>query len=178
MRRCTRRRAIKAAGIGLSGVLAGCSALQSDAPEESEPSYDRLDVTAVYAADGVDLSMPSEVSTVDNAYNADLLVLPGDTSADAEQVVEWFADERVVALLGEEAESTWLSWVRSDAFDEHFENRGYGDAQPDPRLVVGARIGLYVTTYRYSWGSTPDDGDVLDKLDESLVKVDQETPPG
>lgn len=115
---------------------------------------------------------------MDNAHNADLLVLPDDTNADADQVVEWFADDRVLAILGDRSEATWLSWVRSDAFRDAFKNEGYGDSEPDPSLVVGAKIGLYVKTYRRSWSVGPRNRDVVRALDESLVAIANETPPG
>lgn len=178
MRRWTRRSILQAIGIALLGSLAGCSALLSDSSRSEEPTYKRLDATAVYVADSVELSMPPEVETVDATHNADLLVLPGDTTTDAEQAVEWLAADRVVALLGDEAEATWFSWAGSDAFRDAFENEGYGGAQPDPPLVVGAKIGLYVETYRHSWDDDPSDREVLKALDKSLVAIEKETPPG
>jgi hypothetical protein len=158
--------------------LAGCSALQADDTDAEELTFERLDVTAVYVADDVGFDMPADVETVENTHNADLLVLPGDTGTDARQAVEWLADERVLALLGESAEETWLSWARSDAFDDAFSNGGYSDAEPNPQLLVGARIGQYVTTYRHTWSGGPRDRDVLTALDESLITIEQETPPG
>ncbi|GGC48852.1 MULTISPECIES: hypothetical protein [Haloferax] len=58
----------------------------------------------------------------------------------------------MLALFGENAETTWLSWVRSDAFNDVFDTQGYSESEPDPTLVVGAKIGLDTTTSRYSWG--------------------------
>lgn len=175
MRHCTRRTALRACGVAALGSFAGCSALPRDSSDTEDPSYERLDVTAVYVADGVELSIPAEIETVNAPYNADLLVLPDDTNADANQAVEWLTDERVLALLGENSEATWLSWTRSDAFRDAFANEGYGDSEPDPSLVVGARIGLRTTTYRYSWGDEPRDRDVFEALDESLVAIETET---
>lgn len=178
MRQCSRRRALRAGGVALLGSFAGCSALQTDSADADDLSFERLHVTAVYVADGVELSTPGVVETVDNPHNADLLVLPDDTDADAEQVVEWLADDRVLALLGDESEATWLSWARSDAFSDAFENEGYSDSEPDPSLLIGSKIGLYVKTYRRSWADGPRNRDVLRALDETLAAIETETPPG
>jgi hypothetical protein len=178
MRHCTRRTALRTGCLALLGSLAGCSALPTGTSGAEDLTFERLDVTAVYVAEGVELSVPAEVQTVSAAHNADLLVLPGDTGADADQVVEWFADDRTVALLGDRSEATWLSWARSDAFEDAFANEGFADSEPDPSLIVGARIGQYVRTYRHSWADGPRDRDVLRALDESLVDVEEETPPG
>lgn len=178
MQQYTRRDTLLAGSIALLGSLTGCSAFQTDESDAEDLTFERLDVTAVYVVDDVEVSMPAEVETVDNTYNADLLVLPGDTDADADQAVEWLADDRVLALLGNSAEQTWISWARSDAFDDTFSNEGYSDAEPDLQLVIGAKIGLYVKTYRHSWSGGPRDRNVLTALDESLVAIEQETPPG
>jgi len=164
---------------GLAGVgsLAGCSVpMMSDSTGEDELSFERLHGTAVYVAEGVDLSFPEELQTVSQPYNADLLIHPDDTTADPEQVVKWFADDRIIALIGGNAESKWLDWARSDAFTDHFKNDGYSDSEPDPSLLVAANFGLSVKTYRYSWGDEPRDRDVLRALDEALVAIANETP--
>lgn len=177
MRNYTRRSTLCASGIALLGSLAGCAALSTEPSDPEDLTFERLDTTAVYVDDGVDLSMPSEVETVDGRNNADLLLLPDDTTVDGEQAVEWFADDRVIALLGDSSEAKWLSWARSDAFRDTFKNEGYSDSEPDPSLLVGAKVGLYVTTYRRSWTGEPRDRDILRALDEVLVAVEKETPP-
>lgn len=161
----------------LSGALAGCSALSERSSDAGAPTFERLDVEAVYVADEVEISMPAEIETVDSTYNANVLVLPDETDVDAGQVVEWLADDRVVSLFGDEAEVTWLSWARSEPFEDTFANEGYSDAEPDPSLVVGARTGLYVETYRHAWTDDPRERDVLRALDETLVESEQATPP-
>jgi hypothetical protein len=177
MRYCTRRNALRVTGIALFSSFAGCSVLSMDSSDSEGLSFKRLDVTAVYVTDEVELSMPAEVQTVDNTHNADLLVLPGDTNADAQKAVKWLADDRVIALLGDNSEPTWLSWARSDAFRDAFQNRGYGDGEPDPSLVVAAKIDQLVSTYRYTWGDGPSDSDVLRALDESLVTIEKKRSP-
>lgn len=173
--RATRRRTVCGAGSGLVGLLAGCASL-TDGKESSDPSYDQLQRTAVYVAEGVDLSMPDEVPTVRAAENADLLVLPGDTDTDASQAVDWLAADRVLALLGSAAEATWLDWAQSEPFTDTFEPGGYADGEPDPVLLVAAKIGLNVPTYRHSWGGSPRDRDLLRALDEDLAAIASRTP--
>jgi len=155
----------------------GCSALPTESAESEGLTFERLDTTGVYAADEVELSMPPEIETVDATHNADLLLLPDNTNVDPERAVKWFADDRVIALLGDSSEATWLSWARSDEFRDAFENEGHSDSEPDPSLVVGAKTGLYVTTYRRSWSESPRDRDILRALDEVLVAIEKKTPP-
>jgi hypothetical protein len=152
-------------------ALVGCAApFVADAPEDQ--SYDRLHGTAVYVAPEVALSVPAVGAT----NNADLLVLPGDTADGPEQTVDWLAADRVIALLGDGAERRWLEWAGSDPFVDTFETQGAADAEPDPTLVVGAAIGLDVTTDRHTWSHGPRDRDVLRALDEALVDVAATTP--
>lgn len=123
MQHCTRRSTLRVIGIALFSLFVGCSALSTDSSDFENLSFERLDATAVYVTDGVELSMPAEVQTVDGTHNADLLVLPGDTNTNAQKAVKWLADDRVIALLGDSSEPTWLSWTRSDAFRDAFQNR-------------------------------------------------------
>lgn len=175
MTRCTRRRTL-AGAAALAGALAGCSALPVDDGEE-EPSYDRLDHTATYVSPEAPLELPGDLPTVEHTHNADLLVLPGDTAHGPSQAVDWLADGRVLALLGDGAERRWLDWARSDDFEDAFGNHGYSDAQPDPTLVVGAAVGTLVHTYRHAWDEPPAARDVLSAIDDDLGDVAAETPP-
>ncbi|MGB9956448.1 hypothetical protein ACOZ4B_08675 [Haloferax prahovense] len=174
----TRRTALRACGIAALSSLAGCSALQTDDSNAEQPSYEQLDVTPVYVAEEVDLSMPAAIETVNAPHNAALLVLPDNTTTDATQAVEWLTDDRVLALLGQNAEATWLSWVQSDAFRDVFDTQGYSESEPSPTLVVGAKVGLNTTTSRYSWADAPANRDVLEALDDSLVAIEKRTPTG
>lgn len=177
----TRRRALAGLAAALTGATAGCSELghrlsgagEADATPE-DPSYERLDRVGVYLDDAVDLAVPEEVGTVGSPGEADLLVLPDDAEADAGQAADWLAADRLVALLGDESQATWLEWARSDAFAEAFGG-GYAEGRPAPQLLVGAAIGDRVTTYRTTWEGGPSDPDVLEELDEALVDVDQRT---
>ena len=180
MERWPRRKVIYAAGSGLVGAFAGCSSLQTDSESSNteEQTFKRLDRTAVYVADGIEFTIPPEVETVSRPQDAELLVLPADTNADTRQAVEWLTDDRTLALWGDNAEATWLTWMKSREFANAFENEGYVDSEGDPQLVVGGAVGQWVVPYRYQWGSEPSDRDVFRTLDGSLVDLQNETPPG
>lgn len=155
------------------GALGGCAALRGDdAPDDLE--FERLQRTPVYRDDGVDLSLPEEVPTVSATNNADLILLSGEPDVDAERAVEWLADNRVLALLGDAAESTWLAWVESDAYTDTFNTEGAADSEPDPDLLVAAAFELDVTRYGHTWSDGPRDRDVLRALDEILVDIEEE----
>lgn len=170
------RRAMLGAVAGLGSLLAGCSARVDADGDADDLSFDRLQRTAVYVHPEVDLTLASEVATVEATNNADLLVLPGDTAHGPSQAVDWLAADRILALLGAGAEGRWLDWARSDAFANTFDERGVSDAEPDPTLVVAAATGLQVHTYRHSWSDPPRDRDVLRALDEDLVDIEAESP--
>lgn len=108
--------------------------------------------------------------------DADLLVIPGDTTIGAAQAVEWLTDDRVLALLGSTAEATWLDWAQSEPFAEAFDPGGYADGEPDPLLLVAAKVGQDVPTYRHSWGGTPRNRDLLRAMDEDLAAIASRTP--
>lgn len=172
---CRRRRLLQIGGLGLVGTLAGCAGF-SDNGDTQDLQFDQLHTTAVYVDDSVELSMPTEIETVTAKTNADLLVFPDDVDTGAEQVADWFDDGRAVALLGPDSEATWLEWARSDEFEQRFENKGFGDSDPDPQLLVGVAFDLRVATYRRSWADGPRDRDVLRALDETLVSIEERTP--
>lgn len=173
--RLTRRQTLSGTGAALVGALAGCGTFRDDGPPDDQ-EYERLQVTALYIEDGVDLSVPDEVQTVTASHNADLILLTDDTSIDADQAVDWLAEDRVLGILGDGAEATWLTWARSDTFRETFRGDGAGDSEPDPYLVVATAIGLDATTYRHSWSGRPRDRDLLRALDEVLVDIESRTP--
>lgn len=178
-RHLSRRQTLAGTGATLIGAIAGCASLPVDGFED-EPTesreYERLQRTAVYVDDDVDLSIPDAVPTVSAPNNADLIVLPGATGVSAEQAVDWLADERVLALLGDESESTWLAWARSDVYADAFRGAGVSDSEPDPDLLVAAAVDVTVTTHRYTWAEGPRDRDVLRKLDEALADIQARTP--
>ena len=169
------RRAVLTGAGGLAAALAGCATGLSPGGDD-DPSYDRLARMATYVSPNADLELPAELPTVEHTHNADLLVLPGDTAHGPDQAADWLAEDQVIALLGDGAERRWLDWAGSDAFEDAFDNRGVGDAEPDPTLVVAAAVGHLVHTYRHSWADAPRDRDVLRALDEDLDAIAEETP--
>lgn len=166
----TRRQVLAGTAATSVASLTGCTTLRGEGSTD-EPSYERLPQTAVYVDDGVDLTLPDEVETVRGEENADLLLLPDDTGVSADTAVDWLVDERAVALLGDDAQDTWLDWTESEAYRNAFESRGRGEASPAPQLLVGAYGDGHVTTYRKTWANGPDDRDVLAELDEILVEI-------
>lgn len=173
--RPTRRQALAGGGAVLVGAVAGCVSFRGDEPPDNQ-AYERLHLTPVYVEDGVGLSVPEAVPTVDATNNADVIVLPGDTAVGPGQAVDWLAAERVLALVGAGSEGTWFAWARSDVYAETFDGEGLGDSEPDPYLLVAAAVGIDTTTYRHSWSDTPRDRDVLRALDGVLVDLESRTP--
>ncbi|MFD1586055.1 hypothetical protein ACFR9U_03605 [Halorientalis brevis] len=174
-RRLTRRRVLTGGSAVVGSAVAGCSGLPGGESTD-DLRFTSLHQTAVFVADGVDLAVPEEIPTVSAANNADLVVVPDDTDVGAKQAVDWLADERVIAVVGDDAEATWHGWARSDEFEDAFRRDGFSDSEPDPSLLVGAAIGLDVTTYRHSWTDGPRDRDVLRALDEDLSDIESRTP--
>lgn len=174
-----RRGVLAGAAAALAAGLAGCGAPRDGIDEEDHPgtpTFKRLEDTTLYVAEGVDLTVPARIETTGDPSEAELLVLSDDTAVDAQQAAEWLTADRVLALYGAEAEQTWLDWSESDAFDQAFDNRGRGDAEPDPQLLVGAAVGDHVTTFRRTWGDGARDRDVLVALDGVLVDLAEMTP--
>lgn len=176
-----RRGVLAGTAATLAAGLAGCAVLRDDDGLDAEdppgtPTFKRLEDTTLYVAEGVDLTVTARVETTAEPTDAELLVLPDDTDVRAQRAAEWLTADRVLALYGLEAEPTWLDWAQSDAFDGAFDNRGHGDAEPDPQLLVGAAVGDHVTTFRRTWGDGPRDRDVLVALDGVLVDLAEMTP--
>ena len=84
--------------------------------------------------------------------------------------------DRAIALLGKDAEPTWLDWEASDAFHEAFENRGAADSSPDPDLLVGVTFENRTSTYGRTWADGPRERDLVRALDEIVVDIEARTP--
>lgn len=178
--RVTRRRMLAGTVAGFTAGLAGCATLPGDEvdgePSPGTPTFRRLGETTLHVAAGVDLTVPDRVETVSEPDGADLVVLPDDSDVDAGRAADWLTAGRVVALLGEAAQATWLDWVQSDAFHEAFPSGEHAEAEPAPQLLVGVADDDRVSTYRHTWGNGHSDRDVLEALDEVLVDLAEETP--
>lgn len=172
----SRRHTLTALGTVLTGALAGCTSVIDGNGTPTEQSYPHLEQTQVYLDDTVELSLPNAVPTVTEPDAAGLIILPGQTDAEADTVVDWLANDRVIALVGEGAENTWISWVQSDAYGETFDTAGYGRSNPKPDLLIAAAIVSNVTRFNKTWGNGPDDIDIIRKLDETLADIDALTP--
>ncbi len=170
-----RRRLLAGAGAALLGAAAGCTSF-GGANEPEDPDLKRLPELPVYRAAGVDLVFPEEVATVGTPEDADVVVIPGDTDVGPEQAAEWFTSGRVVALVGDGAEPTYLDWLRSDTFDDTFDNGGYGDASPDPQLLAAISVNKFLYRHNRTWGDDPSDAQLLEGLDEILVEMESRTP--
>jgi hypothetical protein len=173
----SRRRMLATAAAGVLASVAGCS-LPGDAESTAAPSRETLEDAKLYVDEAVDLALVSTVTTVASPADADLVVLPDDTDVEAATVVEWLQADRAVALLGRDAEPTWIKWRQSDAFADAYGRQAVGDAEPDPDLVVGAERGDIVASYSHTWSDDYDDRDVLDALDEILASIQSTTTSG
>lgn len=167
--RVTRRHVLGLGSGVVTATLAGCEALSEDGPATPrEPELDHLASLSVFVAADLDLDVPDAVPTVDARADADLLVLPADTGVDATQAIDWLEGERVVALLGDSAQETWLEWVQSDAYEQAFGRQGYAESEPAPDLLVLVPREDGVTGHNYTWGSGYDDRDVLEGLEDAF----------
>lgn len=169
----TRRRILSTSGITIVGTLAGCTDLLGN--ETTPEEYEHLQQRPVYVAASVDLSIPDTVQTVDAPDDADLVVIPDKPNIEAPKAVEWLEQKRAIALLGEEAQSTWLSWEQSDAYVEAFDPKGGAEGDPEPNLLIAWYTGPLVTTQHYIWRPDPTDNEVLRALNDTLGDIEPRT---
>jgi hypothetical protein len=173
----TRRRVLAGAGAALLGTTAGCANFTGGwvgSEDGEDRELQKLDETTTYPADGVDLTLPEAVPTVEAAAEAELLLLPGNTGTGVEQAVDWLAGGKRLALVGTDSEPTYLDWAGSDAFTEAFDNEGLGDGSPDPQLVAAHAVDNFVYRYNHTWEGGPDDQQLVWSLDRIMVEMDRE----
>jgi len=169
----TRRQLLSVSGTAAAGALAGCSTLSS---EETAPDvYDQLEQRPVYVDAAVSLTVPDSVQRVETPDAADLIVLPDTPDTDVTQAVAWLEEMRAIALVGDQSQRTWLSWVQSDAYVEAFDPQGFGEGDPEPQLLIAWNADPLITTQQYSWGSSRSDEDVLSALNETLGEIEPRT---
>lgn len=177
MARRTRRGLLQRASALSILVLAGCSALADRSPSPTlSPEYDQFRRTPTYVSGDVGLRLPEEVPRVESPTNADLVVLHGNPAVDAEEVVTWLADERLVALLGDRAQQTWLTWTQSEAYRDAFGTQARSKSDPSPHLLVAAAIDTAVTTNRFSWPDLPSNSELVQSIEEALDDFATWTP--
>lgn len=158
-------------------AFAGCSALSNSSPSTTPtPEHAQLRRTPTYISDDVGLRLPDAVPRVEAPTNADLVVLHGNPAVDAEQAVTWLADERVLALLGDSAQRTWLTWTRSEDYRDTFGEQARSESDPAPHLLVAAAIETAVTTDRFSWSDLPNNSELVQSLNEALDDLATWTP--
>ena len=171
----TRRDLLAGAGAGLA-ALAGCSGRPSRSTATPTPrTYDRLRRTATYVEEDVDVTLPDGSPTVTAPTNADLVVLPDDAERDPDTVVTWLADDRAVALVGEDSQETWLGWATSEPFRSAFTG-GSARGEPAPDLLVAAARGTTVATHRSTWSDGPTDAELVGGLEDGLQSVTTPAP--
>lgn len=168
----TRRRLLRSTGpLSVLG-LAGCASLSNGDPSSSEsPGYDHLEGTTIYVAEDVGLRLPADATRADDPGSAELVVLHGNLAVTAEQVVTWLTEGRVVALLGDQAQESWLEVVQSDPYRGAFDSEGHGVGEPAPHLLVAVAVEDRTTTYRTSWGDQPANDDILSALDDTMGEI-------
>lgn len=172
MKSTSRRRFLQtSSSLSIFG-LAGCGGLSnSDSSPTQSREYDRLEETTIYVADDVGLRLPEDTTQEDEPENAELVVLHGNLAVTAEQVVTWLTEDRVIALLGDQAQQSWLDVIQSDAYREAFDSEGYAVGEPAPHLLVGVAVEDRTTTYRKSWGNQPANDDLLAALDVTMAEI-------
>lgn len=177
MQRLPRRSLLRRASTISVVALAGCS-LRSNGSTSTTPTadYDRLERTATYVSDDVGLRLPESAPRVEAPTNADLLVIHGNPAADAEQAVTWLADGRVIALLGDRAQETWLGWTRSEDYRDTFGSQARSEAESEPHLLVAGAKETAVTTSRFSWADLPSNRELLQSLEQALGDIATWTP--
>jgi hypothetical protein len=171
MTRSTRRRFLQGVSAISVASLAGCSVLSDDSTPTPTPEYDTLEGTPTYRGDDVGLGLPEAVPRADSPSGAELIVVHGNPSVDADQAISWLADGRAVALLGDAAAETWREWTSSDAYAEAFDDRGRAESDPEPHLLVAGANETTVRTNRYSWADLPSNAELVESLDEAVADI-------
>lgn len=169
----TRRTFLAGTGTTLLAGLPGCTN-PSRPTETQSPDFVLLDVTATYIHDDLDLDADDELPLVSTPTNADLIILPANTDTATERAIEWLTTPRSIALLGDTAQDTWLTWSTSEEYRDTFGGAGSATANPAPQLIVAIPDNLDVHTYRYSWAQKPTDTQVLEAIEEAMITARNE----
>jgi hypothetical protein len=177
MKHRTRRSFVRKTSAISVLALAGCSALPNSTPSPSPtPEYEYLGRTPTYLSDDIGLRLPERVPRAETPTNADLIVLHGIPPVDAEKAVTWLAAGHRVALLGDRAQQTWVTWTQSETYLDTFDEDARGQSEPAPHLLVAAAKDKAVTTSRFTWGDLPSNSELVQSLDEALSDIATWTP--
>lgn len=130
-----RRRFLAGVASGAVGIVSGCT--DDVQPSTATYEYEKIDNWSVYAGPEVGISFPDEIQTVATPEDANLLFLSDTVDMKPDQPIEWVADGRVVAIIGDSPEEVWLSWRRSEAFSSTFGSQliSEGSSSPDMLLI-------------------------------------------
>lgn len=172
MKPSTRRRFFQiSCSVSILG-LAGCPSLtNSNPPPNQSREYDQLENTKIYVADDVGLRLPEGATRVDEPENARLIVLHGNLAETPEQVTTWLTEDCIIALLGDQAQESWLDVVQSEPYHEAFDSEGHSVGEPAPHLLIAVAIEDRTTTYRKSWGDQPANDELLAAFDETMADI-------
>lgn len=165
-----RRRTLLAAGTALAASLAGCGGGGS-----TERPFETLDSATVYIDDDMSLSVPDEVTTESSPGEAGLLVLPGDTDISPTRSAEWLNNDCSIALLGDDARSTWSGWVMSSPFTTRFDVMNAERGEPNADLLVATALGVNLVTYSRTWDEEPSDREILRELGKIVADIERRT---
>lgn len=168
----SRRRVLVTSNLVWLSGLTGCSGITNSDPSTNHAhEYPELNETEIYVAEDVGLRLPKDTTQVDEPGNAELIILHGNLAVAPAQVVTWLTQDRVIALLGDRAQQSWLDVVQSDPYRAAFESEGYGVGEPAPHLLIAVAIENRTTSYRKSWGNQPGNDDLLATLDETMADI-------
>lgn len=133
----TRRRVLKAGGIGLVSVLSGCS-YSSDTSTESDPTprYTAVRHSEVYRGPNISAELPSYVTFVRDSTAADVAILASDTTITGETVVSWLAEGLPTGVYGEPAISRFLELFQEGDGGDHFDGSYMSDGKGSYDIAV------------------------------------------
>lgn len=178
----TRRQWLGGGAVVATMTFAGCGDAffggNGGSSTRTPPSYEHLERTRVYVASDVSLRLPTGVSRVDAPATADLVVLPGSTDVTATKSRDWLVAGKGVALVGTDAQSTFIHWHRSEVYENTFGG-AYAKGDPPPEMIVAfAQDRKFVRKHGVSWGhdGSPTNAELLRGLENVLADHRTRTP--
>lgn len=151
----SRRQLIGGGTIFATSVFAGCGGAlptgDGDSATRTPGSLEHLKQSQLYVAPEVSLSLPDGVSQADSPENADLVVLPASTDVAPATARDWLIAGKGIALVGTDAQSTYIQWHHSEAFQNTFGG-AYAKGDPPPELLVAFTHDRKFSSYSTSGG--------------------------